>query len=225
MCEPDRAAYLLEMLQPLLWVVPLLCWELLLALPSLGISLLVNESAFRVIAWHYNPTSGALLCVAAIFGVRRLASLAERNWRWLPSRLGLAFSICALSIASWPTWFNMDDYMTQPYTEILKKVVTRIPPDQSVLSPISMLAHFADRPVAAHQMQFDPTQPMSDLWPRERMYQLDYIILDANERRFPKDVVTQDLFMSYYTNTNYELIFNENNVFVFRRRESVKLTP
>ena len=224
-CERDRAMYLIEMLQPLLWLVPLLCWEFLLVLPSLGISLLVNEPAFRVIAWHYNPTSGALLCVAAVFGVRRLASLAERNWRWLPSRLGLAFSICALSIAGWPMWFSIDDYLTHPYTETLKKVVALIPPDKSVLTPITMQAHFADRPVAAPQMQFDPTHPMSELWPRERMYQLDYIILDANERRFPKEVVTRDLVMSYYTNTNYELIFNENNVFVFRRHESGKLTP
>jgi len=52
------------------------------------------------------------------------------------------------------------------------------------------------------------------------MYKLDYIILDGNERRFPKITVTRDLVMSFYTNVNYELIFNENNVLVFRRRNT-----
>jgi uncharacterized membrane protein len=225
MWDLDRALYLIQMLQPLLWVAPLLCWETLFALPSLGISLLVNESAFRVIAWHYNPTSGALLCVAAVYGVRRLASLAEDKWHWLPGQLGLAFSICVLSLASWTMWFNIGDYLSHGYVDTLQKALELVPPDKSVLSPVTMLGHFAGRPVALHQLQFDPTHPMSDLWPREKMYDLDYIILDGNERRFPKDVVTRDLVMSFYTNTNYELILNENNVFVFRRRESVPLTP
>jgi uncharacterized membrane protein len=225
MCDLDRVVYLIQMLQPLLWVTPLLGWEILFALPSLGISLLVNEPAFRVIAWHYNPTSGALLCVAAVYGVRRLSSLAEGKWHWLPGQLGLAFSICALSIASWPFWFNIGDYLSHGYVDTLQKAMQLVPSDKSILSPVTMLEHFAGRPVALHQLQFDPTQPMSDLWPREKMYELDYIILDANERRFPKDVVTRDLVMSYYTNTNYELILNENNVFLFRRRESIPLVP
>jgi uncharacterized membrane protein len=225
MWDLDRAVYLVQMLQPLLWVTPLLSWEILLALPGLGISLVVNEPAFRTIPWHYNPTSGALLCVAAVYGVRRLSSLTESKWRWVPGRLGLAFSICALSIASWPLWFNLGDYLAHGYVGTLRRVVELVPADKSVLSPVTMLGHFAGRPVALHQLQFDPTHPMSDLWPREKMYGLDYIILDGNERRFPKDIVTRDLVMSYYTNTNYELVLNENNVFVFRRRESVSLAP
>lgn len=225
MWDLDRGLYLLKMLQPLLWVTPLLCWEILFALPSLGISLLVNESAFRVIPWHYNPTSGALLCVAAVYGVRRLSTLAENKWRWLPGQMGLAFSICVLSISSWPLWFNVEDYLATPYEDTQQKVLALIPRDGSVLSPVTMRAHFEDRPVAVLLLQFDPRHPMDDLWPREKMYDLDYVILDGNERRFPEDMVTRDLVMSYYTNTNYELILNENNVFVFRRRESVPLTP
>ncbi len=225
MWELDRAVYLVQMLQPLLWVAPLFCWEIILALPSLGISLLVNEPAFRVIPWHYNPTSGALLCVAAVYGVRRLSSLSEGKWQWLPGQLGLAFSICALSIASWTLWFNIGDYLAHGYTDTLQKAMELVPADKSVLSPVTMLGHFAGRPVALHQLQFDPTHAMSDLWPQEKMYELDYIILDANERRFPKDFVSRDLVMSFYTNTNYQLVLNENNVFVFRRRESVPLAP
>jgi hypothetical protein len=185
----------------------------------------VNEPAFRVIGWHYNPTAGALLCVAAVFGVRRLAFLMEQKWKWAAPQLGLAFAISAVSIASWPLWFNIEDYLTPSQGPTLQKVLTLVPRGRSVLAPVSMLGHFADRPVALHQLQFDPHHPMEDLWPREKMYQLDYIILDGNEHRFPEDIVTRDLVMSYYTNTNYELILNETNVFVFRRRESINLAP
>ncbi|MGO9609969.1 MAG: DUF2079 domain-containing protein, partial [Verrucomicrobiia bacterium] len=225
MWDFDRGLYLLKMLQPLLWVAPLLCWEILFALPNLGISLLVNESAFRVIPWHYNPTSGALLCVAAVYGVRRLSVLAQDKWRWLPSQAGIAFSICVHSISRWPLWLNIGDYLSTPHAETSQKVLALVPREASVLSPVTMRAHFADRPIAVLQLQFDPRHPMDDLWPREKMYDLDYVILDGNERRFPEDMVSSDLVMSYYTNTNYELILNENNVFVFRRHESVNLTP
>jgi uncharacterized membrane protein len=221
----DRGIYLVQMLQPLLWITPLLSWEFLLVVPSLGISLLVDESAFRVIPWHYNPTSGALLCVAAIYGVRRLAMMAEQRWRWLPSQSGIAFAICVLSISSWPLWLNLGDYFAHAYTDMLKEAAAKIPPDKSVLTPVTMMAHFADRSVAVPIMQFDPNHPMSDLWPREKMYQLDYVILDANERRFPQEIVTRDLAMSFATNSNYELILNQNNVFVFRRHASVTAVP
>ena len=180
---------------------------------------------FALSGGTYNPTSGGLLCVAAIYGVRRLASLAEQKWKWAPAQLGLAFSICALSIASWPLWFNIEDYFPPPEGAALQRVLTLVPPDKSVLTPLTMMAHFAGRPVALVQMQFDPAHPLSDLWPREKMYQLDYVILDGNERRFPQDNVTRDLVMSYYTNTEYELILNEANVFVFHRRESMNLAP
>jgi len=213
----DRGIYLLQMLQPVLWIPALCAPEFVLVLPSLGINLLVNEPGFRVIAWHYNPTVGALLCVAALFGMRRLAKRANSRWDWAPGTLGMAFAVCVLCVSSWPLWLNQNDYKSRPEGETLRKAQSLVPPGKSVLTPITMMARFADRPAALPLMQFDPSHVMSDLWPREKMYTLDYILLDANERRFPMEVVTRDLVMSFYTNTNYRLILNENNVFVFRR--------
>lgn len=225
MCQMDRLVYLIFMLQPLLLLTPLCAWEFLLVVPSLSVNLLVNGAAFRVIGWHYNPTVGAFLCVAAVFGVKNLAGWLERHWQLVQPQLILAFGICAVSIASWPLWFNIDEYMASAYYPTLKKVLEIIPPGKSLLSPITMLAHFADRESALHQLQFDPNLPMSNLQPIEKMYTLDYIILDGNERRFPKDVVTREMLMSFYTNVNYKLILDENNVFVFGRREPIGVTP
>ena len=221
----DRAIYLLQLLQPLLWILPLCAPEFVLVLPSLGINLIVNEPGFRVIAWHYNPTVGALLCVATLFGIRQLVKRCDGRWGWLPGTFGLAFAVCALCISSWMLWFNLNDYQARPDGDALRKAESLVPPHKSILSPITMMARFADRPIVLPLMQFDPRHVMSDLWSREKLYTLDYIILDGNERRFSMEVITRDIVMSFYTNSNYVLIFNEDNVFVFRRRESVLLTP
>ena len=44
----------------------------------------------------------------------------------------------------------------------------------------------------------------------------EYVVLDANDRRY-LPVVTPELFGKFYKNPSYQLVFAENNVFVFRR--------
>jgi uncharacterized membrane protein len=224
-CSFDRGFYILQLLQALLWIAPFCSWEIVLVLPSLGMNLVMNESAFRVIPWHYNPTVGALLCLATVFGAKRLAQLAERRWHLVGAEWGLAFAIAASSLASWSLWCFPPEYISHAYFPTLRKVVDIVPPEKSVLAPSTMMAHFANRETDTLLMHFNPNQLMKDRWPREKMYTLDYVILDANERRFPQEIVTRDLVMSFYTNTNYELILNENNVFVFHRRENAGLSP
>jgi uncharacterized membrane protein len=221
----DRGLYLLKMLQPVLWIAPLCSWEFLLALPSLGVNLVVEEPAFRVIPWHYGPTVGAFLCVAAVFGIKRLAQAMERRWKLAQAQFALAFATCAVSVSSWVLWFNVGEYLPHAYYPTLQRAVEKVPPEKSVLAPVSMLAHFANRQYPFHRMQFDPNLPMAATRPREKMYSMDYVILDGNERRFPMEIVTRELVMSYWTNTNYQLIFNENNVFVFRRAAANSPSP
>lgn len=218
MCQADRVMYLVMILQPFLFLIPFCAWEVLFVLPSLGINLFVSESAFRVIAWHYNLIVGSFLYVAAVFGIKNLSGWLERRWHVVQPQFVLALAICTVSIASWPLWFNASMYTTHAYYPTLQKVLEIIPPNKSLLTPLTMLGHFSDRESALTQFQFDPTQPLNEIRPLDEMYKLDYIILDANERRFPKAIVTRDLVMSFYTNVNYELILNESNVFVFRRR-------
>jgi uncharacterized membrane protein len=223
--SPDRLIYLVEMLQPLLLLTPFGSWGWLVAAPSVGTNLVIPESAFRVVAWHYNPTTGAMLCVAALLGLNKWAGWLHKKFGWTEGRVILAFGMCVLSIGSWPLWFNPEDYRYPDDYETLEKARELVPPLKSVLSPHTMIGRFADREAAVIMQQFNPTVLRQDTWPKEKMYDLDYIILNGNERRFPLEAVTRDLVMSYYTNTNYELILNENSVFVFRRRESVNLTP
>ena len=95
----------------------------------------------------------------------------------------------------------------------------------AVLAPITMLAQFSNRPLALPLHQFSPKPLIQETWPLEKIYTLEYILLDLNDHRFPPSIATPELAASFSTNTNYKLIFNENKVFVFRRRESARLTP
>ncbi|MCG3149454.1 MAG: hypothetical protein PCFJNLEI_02916 [Verrucomicrobiae bacterium] len=221
----DRGIYIVQVLQPLLWVVPLLAWELILVAPSLGINLVVNEAAFRTIPWHYGATVGAFLCVAMLFGMKRLATLLERRWKIASAQFALALAVGAVSISSWIMWLNIGEYIPHGYFPTLRRAAEQIPPEKSVVAPSTMLAHFAGREHPFHLMQFDPRLSMSATWPREKLYTMDYVILDGNERRFPMELVTRDLVMSFHTNLNYELIFNDKNVFVYRKRDPLALAP
>jgi uncharacterized membrane protein len=207
------------LLSALLWIVPFCAWEFLLALPSLGLNLVMKESAFRVIAWHYNSTVGALLCLAAVFGVKRVADVLGRRWNLAGAASGLALAIAASSLASWPLWLIPSQYEEHGYFPTLNAAASLVPPLKSVVCPSSMVARFADRDLVMNLMTFSPDQPWkSATWTADKMYTFDYVILDANENRFPPELVTRDLVMSFFTNTNYQLIFNENNVFVFRKK-------
>ena len=220
----EHGTYLIKMLQPVLWIAPLFTWEFLLAVPSLGLNLIMPEASFRVIPWHYNPTSGAFLCLVAVFGVKRIAEIMVQRWGIGQGRLWLSFTIAVLSLSSWPLWFNLNEYIPHTYFPVLQKAAEVISPEKSVVAPVSMLGHFAERETPVHQWQFNPNNPFGGVWPREKLYEMDYIILDGNEHRFPDEIVTRDLVISFYTNTNYELILNNSNVFVFRRRASVSFT-
>ena len=104
-------------------------------------------------------------------------------------------------------------------------VLHLIPPNASMLSPYTMIGYFADRDVAVLLLQSDPSQPNKEMSPRDTIYTMDYVVLDANERRFPQEMVAQDLGMSYFTNTNCQLIFDEDDVFVLRHRAGETLNP
>ncbi len=223
MLDYDRITYVIKILQPLFWAMPLLAWETILVLPSLGMNLLVTEPGFRVIAWHYGSLQGAFLCIGSVFGVRRLANYLQHRFNLNEPKFALSLCLAALSVASWPLWLNESEYQDLPYRSTMDLILDAIPPNSSVLAPIELLPHVAERKVYVDLLQFDPKQRWNDTWPREKMFTLDYIILDGNEWRYPADRVTQELVMSIYKNPNYELIVNENNMFLFRRRTLVSV--
>jgi len=213
----DRLLYLLLMFQPLMLLIPFLSPWFLLFMPNLLLNLIVQEPAFRTIPWHYNSTVGACLCVATLMGFQNLRGGWAGRWKQKVSLAVLPLALLVLSASSWPFWFTPEVFLRSPYYATQRKVIDLLPKDKAVLAPLTLMAQVSNRGPVWELAQFDPRFRNLDTQPRERMYTLDYVVLDANERRFLQDIVTRELVMSFYTNTAYRLIFQENNMLVFQR--------
>ncbi len=213
----DRLMYLLLMFQPLLLFLPLLSPWFLLFTPNLLLNLVVQESAFRTIPWHYNSTVGACLCVASLMGFQKLRDYWASRWKVKFALGALPLTLVAMSTSSWPLWFSSSQFLRSPYYETQRKALSQVPQGKAVLAPLTLMAQLTNRGPVREMAQYDPRFHNLDTLPREQMYDVDYAILDANERRFAQDVVSRDLVMSFYTNTAFRLLLQENNVFVFQR--------
>lgn len=207
--------YLAQLLIPLGGWLPLMHPSALLAVPDLAANLLSNNSALKVIAWHYHLTITPALFVSLLFAVRRL------GLRWQQRRPGahlpvLCFGFLVLATAHWFLWFQPVMFRKLPYHDTLVKVVRLIPRDAAVLSSFRIQAHFSSR------ARYDAISLFENYPEYARTF--EYVVLDANERRFPP-FITREFFDSFYKNPEYELVFAENHVFVFRRRDGGRPVP
>jgi uncharacterized membrane protein len=206
--DEENITYFVNLIQPLAWILPFGSLASLLALPDLGINLLADNSALKVIAWHYNVFTGSFLFIGAVYTCRKLAA-------WLPSRWGgqnyerqLAVALLVLCASHWFLWFYPHQYHKLPYYDSVIDAIERIPPDKSVITSLRIQGHLTSREHYDHLGYFT-TRP-------EYAAQFEYVLLDANDRQYAP-VVTQEFFDSFYKNPRYQLIFAENNVFVFHR--------
>ncbi len=205
---PDKIEYLVQLTQPMGWILPFLSPASLVALPDLILNLLSVNTALRVIGWHYNMTTGTALFVSCIFGLRKLDQWLQRLIGGGPHRIVLAGTFVALSIAHWFLWFNPSILHELPYHDTLVRAIQLIPSKASVVGSSRIVGELSTRP------HFDQYGVFS--YNPELAKKYEYVLLDANERRFPP-LVTQEVFDSFYKNAAYHLIFAENNVFVFQR--------
>jgi hypothetical protein len=80
-----------------------------------------------------------------------------------------------------------------------------------VAGPGQVLAHLTHRKLLA-----DPK--MIALFP-DQMFNYNWVFFDMNyQRPILGEYVPQEELMAYGTNTDYQVIFAENNIFVFRRK-------
>lgn len=208
--------YVVLLVQPLAWGLPLFSPASLVALPDLAINTIADNNALRVIAWHYNVITGSALFVGAMCAVARLT-------RWLHARHGtaphervVAACLLLLSTAHWFLWFQPAQYRKMPHHDSLVRAIQAVPRDRSILVPPPLQGHVCGRE-RWHIIGLFIERP-------ELARTFEYVLLDANERRFPP-LVTRDFFDSFYRNPDYELVFAENNVFVFRRKDGGLSVP
>ena len=216
-CTEANAFYVFLALQAVGWVLPFFALELIFLLPDLMTNLVTTNSGLRALAWHYNLFVGSFLVASCVFSILRIE-------RWLGKRFGpgqyrhvLAGILCACSLSSWWIWFSPEEYEKRPEHDALYRAFAQVPPQASLLmGPNQIMGHLSHRDVFS-------TPDRLVLVPEE-MYKYNWVLFDMNfttgSPYTPADMnVTKDVFMSFATNDLYAAVFDEQNVFVFRRRE------
>ncbi len=204
----ENVQYFVFLVQPLAWLLPFGSAACLMALPDLGINLLADNSAMKVIGWHYNVVTGCFLFIGALFTIKKLTLWLARRGNGPGVAPVMVAGLAVLSLTHWFLWFYPAQYFQLPYHDTLMRAIEKVPADKSVLVPLRLRGHVSSRE-HSDSLEWFQNQP-------EYAAQFEYVILNANERQYPP-IITQQFFDSFYKNPAYSLIFAENNVFVFRR--------
>jgi hypothetical protein len=183
-------------------------WAALIALPDGAGNLLSDNSALKVISWHYNLLTGSALFVSAVMTTARLCARLEKRYGSAQYATGVGGALLLLTVAHWFLWFQPSQFRPRPNQAALERAVQFIPGKASVLSSVRIQGHFSGRPryEAINRVEDDPHAAAT----------YEYFVLDAQERQYPP-FVTQEFFDSFHKNPKYQLVFAEDGVFVFHR--------
>jgi len=210
--QPSNGLFLFYLLQPALWILPFFAPEVIFALPDLGTNLIAGNTGMKVIQWHYNVNVGGFLVVACVFAIPRLQRWMHRRGK-TDVRLtpALPALLAAMAIAHWPFWFSPNHYQPLPHYEAQLRARALVPPDASlIVGPNMILGPFSGRMsiTANNLVNNDP----------QKMFQYDWAYFDMN---YPWYVppVPRETVAAFANNPDYELVFSEKNIFVFRRRD------
>ncbi|HUI07376.1 MAG TPA: DUF2079 domain-containing protein [Verrucomicrobiae bacterium] len=201
--------FLLELIQPLVWVLPFLSLPVILALPDLLVNLVVQNDALKVIRWHYNMTVGAFLVVATVYSVKKANNWLTRRYGAARYPAGLGVLLVCMCVSQWFLWINPNEYRPSPYRDALIQALNLVPKDASVLVPSSLLATAASRRHALNPQYLLYIEPHPQM-----IFDYKYLVLDMNERDQP---IPPKLVEILASNPSYQLLFNKENVLVFRR--------
>lgn len=203
----QNLTYLILLVQPIGWFLPAFSAASLMAFPDLAINMISDNAALKTIPWHYNVITGCFLFIGTIVSIEKLSDWLRRRWGGQPA-LVIAAVLLMLSLGHWFLWFNPQHYRALPHHEVLLRAIAAIPPDKSAITPLRLQAPFATR---EHYNNIGCFLNYPDF-----AGQFEYVLLDANERRYAP-IVTQEFFDRFHRNPKYRLIFAEQNVFVFQR--------
>jgi uncharacterized membrane protein len=212
---PENAVYLLVLLTPVCLFVPFLVPEVIFVLPELFFNLLSSNNGMKVVSWFYNLNTAVFLVVALVFALPKLD-------RFLRARLGpgkygpvLAACVAALCLSTWYQWFSPRDFQFDAAFGARQRAFKLIPPDDSLVAgPGQVLAH-----LARHVLLADPKTIRVQ---QDHMFDYNWAFFDMNYQMPILGLyVPQELLLAYGTNTQYQLVFMEKNIFVLRRKQPV----
>jgi len=211
--------YLILLLQPLGFLLPLFSPAMVFVLPDWFTNVISTNDGMRVLAWHYNVNVGAFLVVAAICSLPRWEKMWPSVFGSSRARTVVAACLFIFSLANWGQWFNRREYAALPWHNARVRALDLIPEADSVIAgPGQIVGHVSQRDVF--------TTPERVWGTPEEMFKFNWILFDMNYTLMmpgaPRDMaVPRETLEAFGTNQLYELVFRENNVFVFKRRQPI----
>ena len=204
--------YLALLLGGVAFFLPFLSKEAIFLVPELFINLLSSNDGMKTVIYLYNCEVGAFLVIASLFTIVKL----ERRLRAAlgDGQYGVVLAVCVaiLCLSNWWQWFNPSEYQYDSLHETRQRAFGLIPQDDSLVAgPGQVLAHVAHRKLLADQK-------MIALFP-DQMFKYNWVFFDMNyQRPILGEYVPREQLMEYGANTDYQVIFAENNIFVIRRK-------
>jgi uncharacterized membrane protein len=204
--------YLLLLLGGVAYVLPFLSVVVIFTLPELFLNLLSSNDGMKTVIYLYNCEVGAFLVIASLFAIVKLERRLQRSLGAGHYGVVLAGCLAVLCLSNWWQWLNIQEYQYDSAHETRERAFQLIPPDDSLVAgPGQVLAHLAHRKMLADAK-------MITLFP-DQMFDYNWAFFDMNyQRPILGEYVPRELVMGYGTNTNYQLVFAEQNIYVFRRK-------
>ena len=207
----DRLGYLLQLLQPVLLVLPFRHLSILLVLPNLGVNLLSSNTALRVVAWHYGIVMGGQLWCSLILA---LPAWNRTLAHWFGAKdymRSLCVILLVLGATQYHLWFYPNEFARNAGHDAEEKAVQMIPRDATVFCPGNMLGHYSDHPKyqSLGGLIFHKRDP-------NELYDYDYIVFDFNfiDVEYRQQ---QQLYQLIAKHPAYRAVMAKDNVLVFQR--------
>jgi len=211
----DNAIYLPVLLTPVCLFVPFLSPEVIFILPEVFFNSLSSSNGMKVNIWFYNINAAIFLVIATIFALPKLDRFL--NKRLGPGKYGPVLAACmvALCLSTWWEWFSPAEYQFDAATDARRRALKLIPPgDSLVAGPGQILAHLSHAALLA--------DPKAIGARKNQMFEYNWVFFDMTYQvPIPGLYVPEDLLMAYGTNTEYQSIFMEDDIFVFHRRHPI----
>jgi len=218
----ENTFYLALLLVPVGAFLPFLAPEVIFALPELSLNLLSVSSGMKTIRYMYNVNVGAFLIVAVVYGITKMQRLL--NDRLGAGRYGVILAGCVamLSLSNWWQWFSPQEFIYDYAYESRHRAFKLVPDDDSLVAgPGQVLAHLTHRKLLA-DCKMIAANP-------DQMFFYNWVFFDMNHQTpILGEYVPREQLMAYGTNLNYQLVFAQDNIFVFHRKEPIppsQITP
>jgi uncharacterized membrane protein len=157
--QPDRLAYLRDLLVPWAGLPIIGLPALLIGLPAFGINLLSDNPAMHdATRGHYSADVAPWLAWGALFGLYYLAQVVRRWWPRGQRVVMWGASVLLLALAcAWHTWhgyaplaLDAPHWQIDAHDRLAQRFLEQIPPDAPIAAQGDLYPHVSERVIAYH---------------------------------------------------------------------------